>query len=95
MGGARGVMLLAGWAGVESERQTDTGYEKTARQDGRIVHEEWNNTGSHGEYTVVLGERFVAKLSGDAPSLDALKSALGEVNLDALEALKSEGVKPN
>jgi hypothetical protein len=95
MGSARGVMLLAGWAGVESERQTDTGYEKTAKQDGRIVHEEWNNPGSRGEYMVVLGERFVAKLSGDAASLDALKSALGEVDLGGLEALKNEGVRPN
>jgi hypothetical protein len=94
-GGAHGVMLLAGWAGIESEQQTNTGYEKTYKQNGRIIHEEWDNSNSRGKYSIVLGERFVATLSGGAPSLDALKSALGEVNLDGLEALKNEGVKPN
>ncbi len=95
MGGARGVMLLAGWAGVESEQQTDTGYEKTYKQGGRIIHEEWDNSNGRGEYSVVVGERFVAKLSGGAANLGALKSALSEVDLGGLEALKNEGVKPN
>jgi hypothetical protein len=95
MGGARGVMMLAGWAGIEQERQTETGFEKTYKQGGRLVHEEWDNAGSRGEYSVVLGDRFVAKVSGEAASLDALKSALGEVNLAGIESLKGEGVKAN
>lgn len=92
-GSAKGLLGLAGWAGVEGEKQTDNGYEKTYREDGRLVHEEWN--GSNGEYTVVLGDRFTVEVNGYADSMDELKAALGDVDLGALEALKNEGVKAN
>ena len=93
MGGAQGVMMFAGWAAIESEKQTETGYEKTSRVDGRIVHEEWDTARKSGEYSVVLGERFVAKVSGEAADIGQLKAALGSIDLGALEALKGEGVQ--
>jgi hypothetical protein len=40
-----------------------------------------------------LGDRFTIKVSGGANELDDLNDALGEVDLRALEGLKSEGVK--
>ena len=92
-GGAKGVMALAGFAGMESDKQTEHGYEKTYHQDGRMIHEEWNNDGD-GEFTVILGDRFVVAVHGSGvPNIDALKSALGGVNLAGLEALKNQGVK--
>ena len=93
MGGAKGLMALAGFANVEEEKQSDHGYEKTYHQNGQLVNEKWNNSGN-GEYTVVLGDRFVVavKASGVA-NVDALKAALGGVNLAGLEALKTQGVK--
>jgi hypothetical protein len=93
MGGAQGVMMFAGWAAIESEKQTETGYEKTSRVDGRIVHEEWDTARKSGEYSVVIGERFVAKVSGEAADIGQLKAALGSIDLGALEALKGEGVQ--
>jgi hypothetical protein len=92
-GTAKGLLAFAGWAGVEGEKQSSTGYEKTYHSDGRLVHEEWS--GSSGEYTVVLGDRFTVQLRGDAQNIDQLKAALGELDLAALEALKTEGVKAN
>ena len=62
-GGAKGVMALAGFAGMESDKQTEHGYEKTYHQNGRLMHEEWNNSGN-GEFTVVLGDRFVVVVKG-------------------------------
>jgi hypothetical protein len=92
-GGAKGFMALAGFAGIEEDKQTQSGYEKTYHQNGRLVHEAWNSSGS-GEYTIILGDRFVValKASGVA-NLDAVKSAIGGVNLPGLEALKAQGVK--
>ena len=92
-GGAKGVMALAGFAGMEADKQTDHGYEKTYHQDGRMIHEEWNNNGD-GEFTVILGDRFVVAVHGSGvANIDALKGALGGVNLAGLEALKNQGVK--
>jgi hypothetical protein len=93
MGGVQGMMLFAGWAAIEADKQTDTGYEKTYHQGGRIVHEEWNTTSNSGEYAIVLGDRFVAKVSGTAANVDQLKATLAAVDLAGLESLKNEGVK--
>ncbi len=92
-GGATGLLQLAGFGGIEKEEQSDHGYEKTYHQGGRLVHEEWNNSGD-GEYTIVLGDRFIVAVRGSRlPNADALKTALGGVNLAGLEALKTQGVK--
>lgn len=93
MGSAKGLMGLAGLAGVESERQTEHGYEKTYKQDGRIVQEEWDNQGKHGQFSIVLGNRFNVKVSGDADDFAQIKAAAASLNLAGLEAMKDHGVK--
>lgn len=92
-GGAKGFMALAGFAGIEEDKQTQSGYEKTYHQDGRMIHEQWNNSGN-GEFTIVLGDRFVVAVHGSGvANIDALKAAMGGLNLAGLEALKGAGVK--
>jgi hypothetical protein len=92
-GGASGLMMLASWGSVEGEKETDSGYEKTYKQDGRLIHEEWDRSSQTGKYAVVLGERFIAEIHGHAASMDQLKGALASLDLGAIEALKNEGVK--
>ena len=94
-GTAKGLLALAGWAGVEGESETSTGYDKTYHEDGRLIHEQWDRSSSRGEYGVVLGERFTVKVEGQADSIDDLKAALADLDLDALESMKGEGVKQN
>jgi len=91
-GSAKGMLALAGMAGLQEDQTSDRGFSKTYHLDGRMVHEEWDN-GGHGEYMEVVGDRFTVKVSGDAASIDVLKAALHELNLDQLAALKDEGVK--
>lgn len=90
-GSAKGLMALAGFASVQEDKETTDGYSKTYTDDGRLIHEQWNNSGS-GEYSVVVGSRFTVKVSGRAAQIADLKSAVNEVDLDGLEALKDEGV---
>jgi hypothetical protein len=93
MGSVKGLVRLAGWAGVENTRETDRGYDKTYKQDGRLVHEQWDNQSRNGEFSIVLGDRFAVKASGRADSMDALKAAVMSLDLAGLEALKNQGVK--
>lgn len=90
-GGAAGLMAFAGWAQYEGTREEGTRTERTGRENGRIVHEEWDRADGEGEYTTIIGDRFVVKIEGEAPSLAALKSMLGEVDLARLESLKDQG----
>lgn len=86
-GGAQGMLALAAWANVESEKQWDGGYERNYRADGRMVHERWDSSDNRGEFSVIVGNRFAVKVSGQAASMDELKAALGSgVNVAGLEA---------
>ncbi|MCL2657950.1 MAG: YIP1 family protein [Betaproteobacteria bacterium] len=95
MGSMKGLVGLAGWAGVENSKETSDGYEKTYKQSGRLVHEQWDKPTKSGEFGIVLGERFSVKVSGDANSIDELKTAVTSLDLAGLEALKNQGVKKN
>jgi hypothetical protein len=89
------VGFASGWAGVEQDTETDTGYDKTYKSGGHLVHEKWDSRGNFGEYGVVVGDRFSVRVSGNAASIDELKAAVASVNLTGLEALKNEGVHAN
>jgi len=87
LGGAMGVATLAAWANIEQDKQTSTGFERTYRNNNRVVHEVWNESRKHGELSVITANRFVVTLQGDVPNMDALKSAVGGVDLAALDRL--------
>jgi len=89
------VGFASGWAGVEQDTETDTGYDKTYKSGGQLVHEKWDTRGNFGEYGVVVGDRYTVKVSGNAASIDELKAAVASINLAGLDALKNQGVAPN
>lgn len=94
VGTAKGVLAFAGWSGLESDKETDHGYDKTYHQGEQLVHERWDSQSKSGEYSLVVAERFTVKASGsNVDSIDVLKAAVNQVNLSGLEALKGEGVK--
>ncbi|MGC2460040.1 MAG: Yip1 family protein, partial [Steroidobacteraceae bacterium] len=57
------VGFASGWAGVEQDTETDTGYDKIYKSGGQLVHEKWDSRGNFGEYGVVVGDRFSVKVS--------------------------------
>jgi len=89
------VGFAAGWAGVEQESENDSGYEKTYKSGGQLIHEKWNKQSLNGEYGVVVGDRFSVNVAGSAANIDELKGAVSSVDLNGLEGLKSEGVQSN
>jgi hypothetical protein len=91
-GSMKGMVAMASALAPQSETQTDHGYEKTYTEHGRMVQERWDNASKDGEYSVVVGQRFTVKATGQADSIDQLKQAVAAVDLDKLESLKDEGV---
>ena len=91
--GATGIMGLASWAMVQTEREDASGYEKTYQADGNMVHEEWDAGSRRGQYSVIVAGRFVVKVEGDNLDMDDLKAVVSEIDLDALAAMKDEGVQ--
>ncbi len=94
-GGAQGLLGLAAWASVESEKQWDGGFERNYRADGRMVHERWDSNANQGEYSVIVGNRFAVEISGQAANMNELKAALASgVNIAGLEATAAAQAKP-
>jgi hypothetical protein len=93
-GGASGLLGLAGWAGVQGEKEDDNGFERTQTVNGRLVHERGSKrAGGSSEFSVVLGQRFVVNAKGYGVDLPALKVAVSGLELAKLEAMKDVGVQ--
>jgi hypothetical protein len=92
-GGASGLLGLAGWANVQGEKEDDNGFERTSKQDGRLVHERGSKHGGGNEFTVVIGDRFVVSAKGTGVELAELKAAVSGLDLAKLESLKDVGVQ--
>jgi len=81
---------LSGLAGLANkfdpnmEKETDTGYERTRRVDGQLVHERYDRRYRSGEVGVLLGDRFAVTVRGDGVDPEALTGALRQVDLTRL-----------
>lgn len=85
---AAGALAAMGAAfNVQSNRQTETGYEKTSTIDGRMTTEEWDSQSKRGKYGVLVANRFMVEANGTVPGIDTLKQAVAAVGIDRLEAL--------
>jgi len=58
------VGFAAGWAGVEQDNETDTGYDKTYKNGGRLVHE--NGTPAPTPATMALSSGIDSRLTSRA-----------------------------
>jgi hypothetical protein len=92
-GGASGLLGLAGWVGIQGEKEDQYGSEKTQKVNGRLVHERASKGGGSNEFAVVLGDRFVVSARGNGVDLAELKSAVSALDLAKLESMKEVGVQ--
>lgn len=84
---AAGALAAMGAAmNVQSNSQTERGYEKTNTIDGRLVTEKWNKDGN-GEFGMLVKNRFMVQAEGKVASIDELKSAVASVGIGRLEAM--------
>jgi hypothetical protein len=86
VGGASALMSIAAWAGLEEESETASGFERSYHENGRMVHEVWDHNSRSGEYGILVANRFLVQVSGEADNIDDLKRALSEVDLSGLES---------
>jgi len=92
-GGVSGLVSLAGWVGVQEEKEDENGFERTRKVAGRLVHEKQSKNGGTNEYGIVLGDRFMVAISSRQVDLNTLKSAVSTLDLGKLESMKNAGVQ--
>ncbi len=87
LGAAGALAGMAGAFNVKSSKETSTGYEKVGKVDGRLTQEQYDNASKHGEYSVLVADRFIILVKGDAVSMNELKSAVSAVGTARLEGM--------
>lgn len=87
LGGAAALVGMAGAFNVNSSKQTATGYEKVGKVNGQMTVENYDTASQHGEFSVIVGDRFSVKATGDKVTMDELKAAVGSVPAARLEGL--------
>jgi len=84
---------LSGLAGLASkfdpniEKETDTGYERTTKVNGQLVHERYDRRARSGEVSVILGNRFSVTIDGSGVDAAVLTSALKEIDVSKLATM--------
>ena len=95
MGNMSGLTAMAaGWAMVDIDKESDTGYEKTTTYKGQKAHEQYTKESQHGEIEVLVGNRFIVEAKGNSVKMDDLKAALGKIDIGKLDGMKTQGVQP-
>lgn len=92
-GGASGLVGLAAWTNLQSEREDDTSIERTRKEAGRLVHEKISKGGGANEFGIVLGERFIVTARGQGVTFDQLREVVSSLDLGKLESMKEAGAQ--
>jgi hypothetical protein len=87
---ATAISGLAGLAEMANANETEQGdsYEKNETIAGHSVHEKWDASSREGELSLIVGGRFGVDIVGHNVGMDALKSALAQIDLAKLESMK-------
>lgn len=91
LGSAGALAAMAGAFNVNSSKETASGYEKIGKVDGRLTQESYDKSSRHGEYSVLVADRFMIQAEGDGVGVDELKSAVNAVGVARLEGLAKGG----
>ncbi|MFZ6719929.1 Yip1 family protein [Undibacterium sp. Ji49W] len=92
-GGSKMFGAMFAWGMMEQDKETDGGYEKMGKINGRPTHERFQKDGSSGEYSLLVAGRFIVETRGQNVDMAAIKAASAAVGYDKLEAMKNDGAK--
>lgn len=90
LSGASGYAGFAawGWAMVDVDKETETGYEKTTKYKGHKAYEKYDNQDQYGSIEVLVSGRFMLSVNGNNVPIAVIKSAVDQIDIGKLEAMK-------
>lgn len=95
VGTLSGVTAMAfAWVSVEIDKEGTSGYERTTTVNGRKAYERYDNATRTGELDVIVAGRFIVGAKATGVETGTFKEAVAKLDLEKLEALRSQGVPP-
>ena len=87
LGSLSGLAGLAAKFDPSMEKETDTGYERTTKINGQLVHERYDRRARSGEVSVILNNRFSITVNGSGVDARVLTGALKELDVGKLATM--------
>lgn len=84
LGSMSGMAMMAGWAGMTLDRETETQVEKIYKQGDRTIREDFRKDGSHAELTVVLPNGILVEAKGQQVGMEQVRAAVNALDLNKL-----------
>jgi hypothetical protein len=84
MGSLSGLASLAAKFDPNMEKETDTGYERTSKVNGNIVHERYDRRAKSGEVSVIVANRFAVTVQGSGVEPATLTGAVRDLDISKL-----------
>lgn len=88
MASISGLAALASKFDPSMEKETDTGYERTRKVDGQLVHERYDRRYRSGEVGIIIADRFAVNVRGNGVDAAALTTALKQIDLAKLASTR-------
>ena len=85
-----GLAAMGSAFNVQSSKQTETGYERMGKVEGRMTTEKYDNTDKRGSYGTLVADRIMVEAEGRAASAEAFKAAVATVDLSKIETLAKQ-----
>ena len=91
LGAAGALAGMASAFNVKSSSEADGRYEKVGKVDGRMTTESFDRNTGHGEYGILVSDRFMIQAEGQGVTIGDLKAAVVMVQPSRLEQLAKAG----
>ncbi|MEM6328484.1 MAG: hypothetical protein AAF791_15320 [Bacteroidota bacterium] len=85
------AMFGVGWAMVDMDKETSSGYERTITYQGHRGYREYDNDRRRGELSALIEGRYLVKVTGSDIEDDQLEASLQAVDTRRLASMKDEG----
>lgn len=95
LGTLKGAMVMGGypWLMMQTDKESDTGFERTTTYKGHPAYESYSTKGRQsGKIQAVVAQRFAVEVEGQGVEWGLIKGALDQIDLQSLAARKDEGV---
>lgn len=90
MGGTGAIagMMQYGWASMEVDKESDTGYERSTTIAGNKAMEKFDTANKSGSTQILVNKHFTVEVSGYGITPEQLTAAVGKVDLAKLATIQ-------
>ncbi len=82
------ILAAAQWSNQNINKNSANGFDRTTTYKTYPAHEQYNNATKVGMFEYIIDHRFIVSCQGKNRTIEQMRAAMDELNLDRLKTLK-------